>query len=375
MVYICKEKLKYIIMNLPKLNPEEQKQFENGVIKVDGTAMSRTALGIIAAFFRLFPKATYEELKEAFPDNLIPTGGRAPKTIFKPFTERDFGIVHSLDDIKNDFSKANLPYDGVFFLEKDEMFKTSDGVTVIVKKSWAKKNIETGKNELEIFANRALQYGIFVDKFEFTKAFGKGSYTIEVLNTDLFKKITGEVKVIEKEVIVEKTIEKTVEKKVIPFWVWIIVALALIPLILWLAGVFKSEPVIVEKEVEKIVMQIDTVYIQEIEQIEAKFNTVQFEVNKFDIPEDAKYALYDLAKLMEKNPKLKLSIEGHTSDEGDVGNNQVLSENRAKAVVDFLIARGVEDSRLTYKGLGSSKPKDSSNRDVNRRTEFVIIEQ
>lgn len=354
-------------MKLPNLTPEEQKKFKNGVIQVNGKAMNRTALGIIDAFFTLYPNITFAELKEAFPDSINPSGPRAPKTIFKPFTSRDFGVVHSLDEIKREFTKAGLPYENLFFLEKTEMFKTSDGVTVVVNKLWESKDTLTGESDLENLAKQALKFGIVVNKFEARKPFKKGSYSLDILEPELYEKISGKKIIKEREVIKEKT----VEKKVIPFWVWIIIALALIPLILWFAGVFKSEPVVVEK----IVVQTDTVYIQEVEQIEAKFNAVQFELDKFDIPEDAKYALYDLAKLMKKNPKLKLRIEGHTSDEGDVNYNQSLSEKRAKAVVDFLISMGVDSTRLSYKGLGSSAPKDPNNRAVNRRTEFVITEQ
>ncbi len=130
-------------MKLPTLSPEEQKRFENGVIQVNGKAMNRTALGIIDAYFTLFPKTTFAELKEAFPDNINPSGPRAPKTIFKPFSERNFGVVHSLEEIKTEFAKADLPYEGLFFLEKSEMFKTSDGVTIIVNKLWESQDTST----------------------------------------------------------------------------------------------------------------------------------------------------------------------------------------------------------------------------------------
>jgi hypothetical protein len=50
-------------MNLPKLSAEEQKQFENGVIRVEGTAMNWTALGILTAFFKLYPNVSFDELK------------------------------------------------------------------------------------------------------------------------------------------------------------------------------------------------------------------------------------------------------------------------------------------------------------------------
>jgi len=360
-------------MKLPNLTPEEQKKYENGVIQVNGKAMNRTALGIIDAYFTLYPKTTFAELKEAFPDSINPSGPRAPKTIFKPFTDRDFGVVHSLDEIKTEFTKAGLPYEGLFFLEKNEMFKTSDGVTVIINKLWESKDTLTGESDLENLAKQALKFGIVVNKFEARTAFGKGSYSLDFLQPELLEKISGKTKIIEREVIREKTIEK----KVIPFWVWILLALALIPLILWMTGVFNSKTEV--KEIIKtdtiVQVKVDTVYIKEIEDIQTKFNAVQFTVGKADIPEDAKYALYDLAKVMQKQPNLKLKIEGHTSDEGDANFNQQLSEKRAKAVVDFIIGRGIDASRLTYEGKGSSAPIDIKNKEVNRRTEFVIIEQ
>lgn len=358
-------------MKLPNLTPEEQKKYENGVIQVNGKAMNRTALGIIDAYFTLYPKTTFAELKKAFPDSTNPSGPRAPKTIFKPFTEKDFGVVHSLDEIKTEFAKAGLPYEGLFFLEKTEMFKTSDGVTVIVNKLWESKDTLTGESDLENLAKQALKFGIIVNKFEAHKPFGKGSYSLDIIQQELYEKISGITKIIEREVIREKT----VEKKIIPFWVWIILGLALIPIILWLAGVFKSDPVTIEKEVVKTVVQVDTVYVKEIENIEAKFNPVQFSVGSSELPEDTKFALYDLAKVMEKQPNLKFKIKGHTSDEGDANLNQQLSKKRAKAVVDFMISRGIDASRFSYEGKGSSMPIDKNNREVNRRAEFIIINQ
>ncbi|MDR0829309.1 MAG: hypothetical protein LBN95_04245, partial [Prevotellaceae bacterium] len=78
-----------------KLTEQELEQIANGVILVKSNAMNRAALGIVAAYFKLHPNATFEELKEALPDSLNPSGPIMPKTIFKPFTERDFGVAHS----------------------------------------------------------------------------------------------------------------------------------------------------------------------------------------------------------------------------------------------------------------------------------------
>ncbi len=209
-------------MILPKLNEEEKKQFAQGIVKVNGSAMNRTALGIIAAFFQLYPKVTFSELKEAFPDSLNPSGPNAPKSIFKPFTNRDFGVVHSLEEIKKQFAEAGLPYEGLFFLEKEEMFTTADGVVVIVNKLWQSNDIETGQSDLQVLANRAIKFGITVEKFEFTKAFVKGSYSIEIIQPELYKKITE------------------VKQHSFPSWLWIIIALIILLFALWFAGVFNS---------------------------------------------------------------------------------------------------------------------------------------
>jgi len=367
-------------MKLPILSTEELKQFENGVIQVNGKAMNHTALGIIDAYFKLFPNTTFKELKEAFPDYLNPSGPRQVKTIFKPYTERDFGIVHSLEEIKTEFDKANLPWEGVFFRETKEKFKTSDGVVVLVNRLWESNDTVTGKNDLETLAKHAIQFGIVVNKFEPRTAFKGGKYTLEILNNDLYKRISGKAKIIEKEVIREKIIEK----KVIPFWIWIVLTLALIALILWFSGIIKSAPDTIGNEVIKPIIQtdtvyikkiqIDTVYIKEIENVEARFNAVQFGIGKSDLSEEAKYTLDDLVKVMEKHPVFKLKIEGHSSEEGRPAWNQQLSEKRAKSIVEFMIGRGVDQYRLSYEGKGSSEPVDNKNHELNRRTEFKIIQ-
>ncbi len=175
-------------------------------------------------------------------------------------------------------------------------------------------------------------------------------------------------------------------KKVVPIWAWLIMLVQLIIIILLLAGVFKPKTVTVdrevlktviktdtiEKEITKTIIQKDTLYIKEIEDVETKFNAVQFAAGKYDLPEDAKYILYDLSKLLDKNQEIKLKVEGHTSDEGSVSFNQKLSENRAKAVVEFLVKRGIKVDRLTFEGKGSSMPLDVNKRELNRRTEFIL---
>ena len=111
-----------------------------------------------------------------------------------------------------------------------------------------------------------------------------------------------------------------------------------------------------------------------LEEIEKNFNATQFEQGKAELNDEAKFVLHDLAKLMKKNPTLKVQIVGHTSAEGDANLNQKLSEARAQAAVDFLVARGIATERLDAEGKGSSEPLDVNNPEVNRRTEFVVFE-
>ena len=131
------------------------------------------------------------------------------------------------------------------------------------------------------------------------------------------------------------------------------------------------------EEVEKVVTVVDTVYMQQIEEIERNFNAAEFVVGKSDLSDDAKIVLHDLAKVMAKNPQLKLRLEGHTSAEGNTAFNQKLSDARAHAAVDFLVQHeGIDASRLEAIGYGSSKLKNTANPNApeNRRTEFIVIE-
>lgn len=83
-----------------------------------------------------------------------------------------------------------------------------------------------------------------------------------------------------------------------------------------------------------------------------------------------------LVKLMKDVPALKVEISGHTDNIGSESSNQKLSEDRAAAVVNYLISKGISKDRLQPKGYGSSRPVATNNSDEgrqqNRRTEFEI---
>ncbi len=107
-------------------------------------------------------------------------------------------------------------------------------------------------------------------------------------------------------------------------------------------------------------------------------NNIFFDFDRATLRPESYAELGILYKLLEDNPRLKVEVSGHTDDSGTASYNERLSEGRARAVVTFLIERGIDANRLTYKGYGSSRPVASNDteegRQLNRRTEFEIVD-
>ena len=87
-------------------------------------------------------------------------------------------------------------------------------------------------------------------------------------------------------------------------------------------------------------------------------------------------AMGELYQFLSNNPEVKIEIVGHTDNTGTDAFNQKLSEDRAKAVYDTLVQKGIDMSRLTSSGKGSKEPVDTNEteegRAMNRRVEFVV---
>ncbi len=102
---------------------------------------------------------------------------------------------------------------------------------------------------------------------------------------------------------------------------------------------------------------------------------INFETGKSDIKSESQKIIDQVAEMLVQNPILKISIEGHTDNVGTPASNQTLSLNRAKAVVAALVAKGIEKTRLSAKGLGQTKPIadniTSDGKALNRRVEIV----
>jgi len=102
-----------------------------------------------------------------------------------------------------------------------------------------------------------------------------------------------------------------------------------------------------------------------------------FDTNKFIIKDESKAELQKLIDFLALNKAVKIEISGHTDNVGSDQSNQLLSENRAKAVYQYLITNGIDASRLSFKGYGETQPIAGNDTDEgrakNRRTEFKIL--
>jgi OmpA-OmpF porin, OOP family len=104
---------------------------------------------------------------------------------------------------------------------------------------------------------------------------------------------------------------------------------------------------------------------------------INFDVDKAVPLPDSVPVLQEVYKLMETDGTLKIQVEGHTDNSGDVARNMDLSKERARAIKDKLVAAGIDAARLKAEGFGSSRPLSKSNTDAgraqNRRVELVNL--
>jgi len=107
-----------------------------------------------------------------------------------------------------------------------------------------------------------------------------------------------------------------------------------------------------------------------------ELRNILFDNAKWDIKPESNTQLETLLQYLKKNARTEIEVNGHTDNVGNDNDNLTLSDNRAKAVYDYLIQKGISKSRLSYKGFGETKPiannETIEGRQRNRRVEFVI---
>jgi outer membrane protein OmpA-like peptidoglycan-associated protein len=129
---------------------------------------------------------------------------------------------------------------------------------------------------------------------------------------------------------------------------------------------------------------LKNVYNLNIELIKVKIgkkvvlNNILFETGKSILTAASNVELDRLLNIMKENAQIKIEISGHTDKTGSEPLNFKLSEARAKAVVEYLAQKGIDRSRMEFRGYGSLQPVADNTtpkgRAKNRRVEFKILE-
>ncbi len=153
-----------------------------GKVKVYGRAQNRTALGIAHAYVKMFPQASLEDLRKAFPNSLNPD--QAGPELFLPVEET---------------GKYNNDKISLYFAKPEEVIELRDGSKVALAQVWTKPSFER-------IVDKGKLYDIEVAEFEKTMKGEKGGYRLEYLNG-----------------YVPPVIE--IKKKGFPWWLWLILAL------------------------------------------------------------------------------------------------------------------------------------------------------
>lgn len=110
-----------------------------------------------------------------------------------------------------------------------------------------------------------------------------------------------------------------------------------------------------------------------------QLNNIYFEFDKSTLLADSFFELNKLHNLLRENQEMEIMIEGHTDIIGSDEYNKTLSQQRAKAVVDYLVKKGISNTRIYFQGYGRQLPIASNDsedgRSRNRRVEFLILKR
>jgi OOP family OmpA-OmpF porin len=118
---------------------------------------------------------------------------------------------------------------------------------------------------------------------------------------------------------------------------------------------------------KKVVVKPDKIELRE---------KILFAFDRAEIEPESRPLLDEVTQALKDNKGFRVMIEGNTDSTGPKEHNQTLSEERARAVLTYLLQHGIAEGRLAYRGFGSSEPTETNTtvagREANRRVEFIV---
>ena len=360
-------------------------------ICVYGKSQSRTALGIINAYLKLYPDTTLSGLQLAFPKSLNP----------KSFTDNI--IVPE---------KEAIGYEKHFFEREDELVILKNGERLALVELWT-------KDDFDAICEHAKQYGIKVADIEETKPFEKGSYELKYLDGFIPS-------------------EESCNKCEIKWW-WILILVLLLLFALYciikcyqckepsksdisqIENVTTAPAANTTENVDKEALALkdkffsdtgDSIIIRFSDGKEWKigknsseyalFNylnsddtnagvsdeskkwinldKLRFETGKANFTPEAEKQLESVSMVLKSFPSSRIKIGGYTDNTGTDEINKRLSTERAKVTAEKLSASGIEKNRIEYEGYGSQYPICPENntddcKAANRRISILVTQK
>jgi len=373
-------------------------------IRVYGKSQSRTALGIINAYLKLYPDSTLSDLQRAFPKSLNP----------KSFTE---SLLVPVEETKGQ--------EKLFFEREDEQVVLKTGKRLALVELWRKEDFDA-------ICEHAKQFGIEAAEISETKPFERGSYELEYLNgfvppEDLVSASVKSAPFLP---------EENGKKRKFNWW-WLLLALLLLLILFFCCKkcCFKdtcstavvsppvSEAVAVDSmnipkgKLDTLTNSIiyeagDTVSMKlpdgtewrmgqysseyrlfnflnskdiQVDQTDKTkgwitLDRLRFEIGSSTLTAESEDQLKNIAKILNFFPNSQIKIGGYTDNTGTDEINMKISNERAKVTAEKLISLGIDAKRVTYEGYGSLHPVCPANdtdycRALNRRIDVRVTQK
>jgi len=373
-------------------------------IRVYGKSQSRTALGIINAYLKLYPNSTLSDLQQAFPGSLNP----------KSFTD---SLLVPVAETKGQ--------EKLFFEREDEQVVLKNGKRYALVEEWK-------KDDFDAICEHAKQYGIDAAEISETKPFERGSYELEYLNG--FVPAEGLMSNQPKANSISSAPVQPEKPKSNNWLWWLLLLLLLLLIILFLWKKCSSEnaavnapavtvaPVVpnadsIRGTLDTLTNNIvydtgDTVSLKlpdgtewRVGQYSSEFklfnflndkdikvdtldktkgwitlDRLHFETGSSNLTADSEDQLKNIARIMTIFPNSQIKVGGYTDNTGSDEVNNKLSTERAKVTADKLVALGINQSRVTSEGYGSQHPVCPANdtpycKALNRRIDVRVTQK